>query len=84
MSLNECLVLGPDPVTIQSETHFHLEGGTVFVQLILLLKVRHCLKWDTAPHHPVTCAGTEPGNTRSNLSNNLKGLLDAVLKITGK
>ena len=53
MSLNECLVLGPDPVTIQSRTHFHLEGGTVLVQLILLLEVQHCLKWDTAPHHSV-------------------------------
>lgn len=47
MSLNEFLVLGPDPVTIQSGTHFHLEDGTVLVQLMLLLEVQHCLKWDT-------------------------------------
>ena len=80
MSLNECPVLGPDPVTIQSGTHFHLEDGTVLVQLILLLEVQHCLKWDTAPHHPVACAGTEPGNIRSNLSNNL----DAMIQIRGK
>ena len=84
MSLNECPVLGPDPVTIESETHFHLEGGTVLVQLILLLEVQHCLKWDTAPHHHVACAGTEPENTRSNLSNNLRGLLDAMIQIRGK
>ena len=84
MSLNEYLVFGPDPVTIQSGTHFHLEDGTVLVQLILLLEVQHCVKWDTAPHHPVACAGTEPRNTRSNLSNNLKGLFDAMIQIRGK